>query len=132
MIGLDTNVLVRYLVQDDLAQSAAASSLLRSFSADAPGFISLTVLVETFWVLKRAYKLNHQEISSVFADLVSSEGVVVEKPDLIRKAARRAAEGFDFADAVIALDGQGQQCKYTATFDSKAAELQGMRLLKAG
>lgn len=132
MIGVDTNVLVRYLVQDDLLQSAAASSLLRSFNADDRGFISLTVLVEAFWVLKRAYKLNHQEIASVFLDLASSEGVVVENPDVVRKAARRAAEGYDFADAVIALDGQGQQCDYTATFDTKAAELQGMRLLHAG
>ncbi|WP_026550174.1 type II toxin-antitoxin system VapC family toxin [Arthrobacter sp. Br18] len=129
MIGVDTNVLVRYLVQDDPQQSAAASSLIRSFNPDASGFISLSVLVESFWVLKNAYRLNHRKIAGVFGDLAASEDIVVENPDLVREAARRAAEGYDFADVVIALDGRAHGCEYTATFDSKASQLQGMRLL---
>lgn len=129
MIGLDTNVLVRYLVQDDASQSAAASALIRSFTPDSSGYISVTVLVETFWVLKRAYKLGHQEIARALIDLASTEDIVVEQSDLVRQAARQAAEGHDFADALIALNGRERGCDYTATFDGKAVSLRGMRLL---
>lgn len=131
MIGVDTNVLVRYLVQDDPQQSAAASALMRSFTAGASGYVSVTVLIETSWVLRRAYKLGHQEIGRVLVDLASSEDIVVEQADLVRQAARQAAEGYDFADAMIALNGRERGCDYTATFDVRAAGLQGMRLLGA-
>ena len=132
MIGLDTNVLVRYLVRDDPPQSAAASALIRSFTAKQPGYVSVIVLVETFWVLKRAYKLKEQDIARVMLDLAASEDVVVEDADLVRRAARSAIDGHDFADALIALDGQMRGCSQTATFDAKAAGLPGMQLLSEG
>lgn len=129
MIGVDTNVLVRYLVKDDPQQSAAASALFASFSPDSPGYLCATVMVETFWVLKRVYKVSHAEIADVLLNLASLEEVVVEHPDLVRRAARKAAEGYDFADALIALNGRERGCDYTATFDSQASDLQGMKLL---
>lgn len=129
MIGVDTNVLVRYLVQDDPRQSTAASALIRSFTADSSGYISMIALVETFWVLKRSYKLSPREIARVIVDLASSEDIVVEQSELVRQAARHAAEGHDFADALIALNGRDRGCEYTATFDGRAAGLKGMRLL---
>jgi predicted nucleic-acid-binding protein len=129
MIGVDTNVLVRYLVQDDPGQSAAASALFESFSAESPGYLSVTVLVETFWVLKRAYKVSPADLASVLSDLASSEEIVVEQLDLVRQAARQAAEGHDLADAFIALSALARGCDYTATFDQRASALGGMKLL---
>lgn len=129
MIGADTNVLIRYLVQDDPAQSTAASALFGSFTVESPGYLSVTVLVETFWVLKRAYKISQKEIANVLNDLASSEELVVEQSDLVRQAARLAAEGYDFADALVALNGRERGCDYTATLDEKASELRGMKLL---
>ncbi|KRF05293.1 hypothetical protein ASH00_12980 [Arthrobacter sp. Soil782] len=129
MIGVDTNVLVRYLVKDDPQQSAAASALFASFSPESPGYLSVPVVVETFWVLRRVYKVSHIKIADVLIDLASSEELVVEHSDIVRQAARQAAEGSDFADALIALNGRERGCDYTATFDSQAAHLQGMKLL---
>ncbi|MHA7154748.1 PIN domain-containing protein [Arthrobacter sp. TMN-50] len=129
MIGLDTNVLVRYLVRDDPAQSAAASALIRSFTARQPGYVSMVVLVETFWVLKRAYKLDQRDIARVILDLAASEDVVVEHADIVRRAARSASEGHDFADVLIAFNGELRGCSHTATFDAKAAGLPGMQFL---
>jgi predicted nucleic-acid-binding protein len=129
MIGVDTNVLVRFLVQDEPKQSAAASALFESLAPDSPGFISTTVLVETFWVLKRAYKVGHGEIAEALVGLTSSEEVMVEQSDLTRQALRAAAQGYDFADALIALTGRERGCDFTATFDARASGLQGMKLL---
>ena len=129
MIGLDTNVLVRYLAKDDPEQSAAASELFASFSPESPGYLSATVLVETFWVLSRTYKVSHTEIADVLVNLASSEELVVEHADLVRQAARKAAEGYDFADALIALNGRERGCAYTATFDTQAVTIKGMKLL---
>lgn len=129
MIGVDTNILVRYLVKDDPQQSAAASALFASFSPESTGYLSVPVLVETFWVLRRAYKASHVEIAEVLVNLASSEELTVEHSDLVRQAARLAAEGFDFADTLIALIGRDAGCDYTATFDAQAATLRGMELL---
>ena len=129
MIGVDTNILVRYLVKDDPQQSAAASALFASFSPESTGYLSVPVLVETFWVLRRAYKVSHVEIAEVLVNLASSEELTVEHSDLVRQAARLAAEGFDFADTLIALIGRDAGCDYTATFDAQAATLRGMELL---
>lgn len=129
MIGVDTNVLVRYLVKDDPQQSAAASALFASFSSESTGYLSVPVLVETFRVLRRAYKVSHVEIADVLVNLASSEELTVEHSDLVRQAARLAAEGYDFADAMIALIGRDAGCDYTATFDAQAVTLRGMELL---
>lgn len=130
MIGLDTNVLVRYLVQDDAVQSPLASGLVRSFTAGNPGYLSLTALVETVWVLKRAYKVGRKEIAETVLQLASVEEIRMDQPELVRRAARLALEGHDFSDAVIGLGGRLSGCDYTATFDSKAAKLEGMSQLE--
>ncbi len=130
MIGLDTNVLVRYLVQDDPQQSLLASQLMSRFTSADPGYIPLIVLVEMVWVLRRTYKLDARDISRVLLELSSAEEILVESPVLVRKAARQAAAGQDFADSLIALRGLESRCAYTATFDQRAADLDGMQLLR--
>ena len=62
MIGLDTNVLVRYIMQDDPKQSPKASALMESLNADNPGFITLVSIVELYWVLTSSYDLTGQQV----------------------------------------------------------------------
>ena len=88
MIGLDTNILVRFLVQDDPAQAAAARSLMTRCSAQAPGFVGREVLVETVWVLERAYRLTPAAISAAILGLLEAEELVIEQAIEDRKSTR--------------------------------------------
>jgi predicted nucleic-acid-binding protein len=70
VIGLDTNVLVRYFAQDEPDQAAIATRLIEGFTPEAPGFISTVTLVETVWVLSGAYKMPKPEITAVIEGLL--------------------------------------------------------------
>jgi predicted nucleic-acid-binding protein len=131
MIGLDTNVLVRYLVQDDPEQSAAAGSLFDTFTAEAPGFISTVSIVELVWVLQSCYEVGRHEIQGVMEDLLRTRELVVERAELIWQSLRIFTQGnADFADCVIERCGQAAGCDYTITFDQSAAKTAGMKLLR--
>jgi predicted nucleic-acid-binding protein len=130
LIGLDTNVLVRYLAQDEPAQAAAATRLIESFTDEAPGFISTVTLVETVWVLDRAYKTPRSEIAAVVEGLLRAKELVVEQAEVHYLAlGAYAAKGVDFADAVIVQLGRRAGCAETVTFDRRAAVGATMRLL---
>jgi predicted nucleic-acid-binding protein len=92
MIAIDTNVLVRFLTQDDPEQAAAASAFMRGLTPAAPGFISREVMVELVWVLERAYRFSRAEVSAAL------EGLRVRflRPDDCRsRASRRGREAGD-------------------------------------
>jgi predicted nucleic-acid-binding protein len=129
VIGLDTNVVVRYLVRDDAHQTALVDALFSELTAAEPGYVSLVVAVETWWVLRTSYGVSADECRAVLAALVEATELVVERPDVVRQALSLAAAGADFADALIALLGRTVGCSATATFDRGAARLAGMRLL---
>ena len=74
MSTLDTNVLVRYLVCDDVEQAHAARSLLERLSSKRPGFICREIAIELVWVLERAYRFSRDQIATVLEELVSTEG----------------------------------------------------------
>lgn len=132
MIGLDTNVLVRFLVQDEPEQAAAAIALISSLSETEPGFVGREVLVELVWVLERAYDLPRGDIAQALDGLLEARELVVETADRAAIAVDRYRKGGPgFSDQMIALAGQGAGCRETATFDRKAAGLPGMRLLGA-
>lgn len=128
MIGLDSNVLVRYLAQDDAAQAARASRLIeRELTERTPGFISLVVLVETCWVLKRLYGITPAEILETVRDLLDARQIVIEN----RRAVMRALAGVktgDIADALIAEIAHQAGCTRVVTFDRNAVR-SGMTLL---
>ena len=129
MTGLDTNVLIRYLVRDDPAQSAAAIRLVRSLTSDAPGFVSLIVVVETDWVLESCYGFRKPQIEEVMEVLLRSQELVVERADLIWQALQIFSKGrADFSDCVIERCSNAAGCSFTATFD-RAASTAGMRLI---
>lgn len=130
MIGLDTNVVVRYVTQDDRLQSAAATKLIDSLSANAPGFIATIAVVELVWVLQSCYHAKRGEVARVLDTLLRSKELIVERAELIWQAQRRFSAGnADFADCLIERCGHAAECQYTATFDQNAAAGAGMRLL---
>jgi predicted nucleic-acid-binding protein len=133
MIGLDTNVLVRYLAQDDKRQAARATRLIETeLSETEPGFVGAVVLVELCWVLKRLYEATPAELKQTVQDLLSSRQLVLERRDVVMSALQRLGAGnADFADALIAAVAADAGCARTVTFDKSAAKLAGFASLPA-
>lgn len=132
MIGLDTNVIVRYLVQDEPDQSAVASRVVDALTENDPGFLSLVTVVELYWVLRRAYKLSPARCTELVEGLLNVRELRVDQESLVRAAVGASRGGLDFADALIADLGRVAGCDHTVTFDRRAAESNEMRLLTAG
>jgi predicted nucleic-acid-binding protein len=130
VIALDTNVLVRFLVQDDPEQARVAGEIIDQLTEKAPGFVSREVLVELVWVLERAYRLGRAEISGALDGLLASTELVVEGADAIGSALEfYRNDGFGFADLMIVAAARRAGATETVTFDRKAARLPGVRLL---
>lgn len=127
MLGLDTNVLVRFLVADDPAQLERARQLIRRESGKGePVFISLLVLLETEWVLRSRYALNKADISAALSGLVASTELQFEDEACIDAALFAWNDSnADFADCLIAARHRNVGCVATATFDEKAMRLAG-------
>jgi predicted nucleic-acid-binding protein len=131
MIGLDTNVLVRYFAQDDAAQAKKAGALIESLTPEHPGYVTQVALVEIVWVLGRAYGIERAEIAQVIETLLRTKEMVVEAAETVWKALRLyTGSSADFADCLIERACHEAQCEYTATFDIKASKSTGMRLVK--
>jgi len=130
MIGLDTNILVRYLTQDDRVQSAKATQLIeRRLSEQNPGFVSLVAMVETAWVLERSYGLAEKEIAAAIERLLQADVLVVESEQEVFTAMIALKQGHgSFADALIGALGVKAGCSRTLTFDQKALRLPGFAL----
>ncbi len=130
MIGLDTNILVRYLAQDDPVQSALATDIMQfRLSERNPGFISVVAMVETVWVLDRAYGLADQEIVAVLERLLQADSLVIENQQEVFTAAMALKEGVgSFADALIIALGARAGCSHTLTFDRSALKMPGFEL----
>jgi predicted nucleic-acid-binding protein len=131
MIGLDTNVLIRYLTQDDPVQFAKATEVIeRRLTAKNPGFVSVVAMVETVWVLDRAYSLTAQEISTVVERLLQIEVLAIENEQEVFTAMVALKQGRgSFSDALIAEFGVRAGCSRTLTFDQKALRLPGFEIV---
>lgn len=131
MIGLDTNVLVRYISQDDSTQFAKAAAVINSLTPENPGFVSVPSVVELVWVLARAYQADRAFIIRVLEELLRAKEIVVEQASLVWQALHLyKASKADFADCLIERSCQAAGCGYTVTFDIAAAKTAGMRLIK--
>lgn len=129
MTGVDTNVLVRFLTQDDPGQSAQATALFASFSEDAPGYLSREVMVELVWVLERAYDLTRAEIAGAVDGLLAAREIVVEAADRVGLATERYRKGgAGFSDQMIALAARDAGCARIVSFDRKAVATAGMEM----
>ncbi len=133
MIGLDTNVLVRYLTQDDPRQAGLANQLIEErLTQESPGFVSLIALVELVWVLEGAYGCDRAAIVSVLERVLRAKLLFVERADAAWQATRQFAAGkADFADCIIERSGHANDCDHTLTLDRLAAKDAGMILLGA-
>ena len=131
MIALDTNIFVRWIMQDDASQAAKASALLGSLNGDNPGYLTLVTLAELFWVLDRRYKLARQEIIDTLIDLLFSGTLRIQEEASVVEAldAYSRSTTADFSDCLIARCAISAGCNATYTFDRNASRTAGMTLL---
>lgn len=123
MIGLDTNVLVRYIVQDDAEQAARAGALIEgACTADDPGRVDAVVMCELVWVLEGAYRYSREIVASVLRQLLGTAELSVETPHLAWLAVRAyESDKADFADYLIGARNKEAGCAMTFTFDKRAS-----------
>ena len=132
MIALDTNVLVRYLVNDDSQQAESARALLAELSSERLGFICREVSVELAWILDRAYGFSHNRIANVFEELAASKEIHLEAADDVIRAADGYRRGSaDFTDQMIAAAAKRSSTDVLYTFDRQDDQLRAMAILPA-
>jgi predicted nucleic-acid-binding protein len=131
MIGLDTNVILRYLLQDDPKQTRQANLIVdRQLSERTPGFISLVTILEIVWVLRSLLKQNPSQIASHLENLLAADSLEVQNEQQVFDAVFVLKRGTgDFEDALIAALNAWEGCSHTLTFDRKAARLPHFRAI---
>ncbi len=128
-IALDTNILVRYLAQDDPRQSAAAAKLIESLGPQKRAYLSLVTILETVWVMEGRYGASRREVRSILEDLLKQDAFEIQEADGLREALGHFARpSVDLHDALILCLAQQRKAK-VLTFDKKAAKQLGMQLL---
>ena len=131
MTGLDTNVIVRYIMQDDARQAALASRLMESLSVEAQGFVPLVAVIELVWVLSSSYNLERVQLVAALESLLRTKEIVVEQAEVVWKALRIFRESAaDFADCLIERSAAAAGCERTMTFDRGAAKHCAMTLVR--
>ncbi len=133
MIGIDTNVLVRYLSQDDPEQTMIATKLIENKCSDNnPAFINHIVLCETMWVLERLYNVKKPLMSEILEKILNTEQFEIYKTDIVWRAFQefKQKNKVDFADCLLSHINLENGCEETATFDKTAAKTNGYKLLK--
>jgi len=130
MIGVDTNILMRYLLQDDEAQSPQAKAVMDGFTDAEPGFISLVTLVEMVWLLRRTFKRPQEEIVLTVQALLASPSICIQEDNAVNTAIEiTQRENCDLPDALVAVLGAQAGCSFTLTFDRKAVTIPGMEMV---
>jgi predicted nucleic-acid-binding protein len=131
VIGLDSNVVVRYLAQDDAPQAAAATRLIEQLSDREPGYITLPALAEVVRVMVRCYGANRGTVQRVVEGLLSMPQLQVQHAEQVWHAVKTYAQGkADFSDALIAALALHAGCRCTKTFDGAASKEPGFELLR--
>ena len=127
MLGIDTNVLVRFLVRDDEAQFEKARKLIRrEVAAGQRVFVNQLVLMETEWVLRSRYAVPKNQIVEAVSGLLNATDVQIEDEPAVEEALFIWRDSIaDFADCLIGAKNRRLGCRATATFDAKAARLPG-------
>ncbi len=132
MIGLDTNVLLRYLVQDDPAQSPRATAIIEHrLTKQSPGFVSLVSILEIVWVLGSLFKRTRGEIAEHIEMILAADTLEVQNEQEVYQAIVALRNGTrTFEDALIGSIGIWRGCSATLTFDQDAAKrLNGFQLV---
>ena len=124
MIALDTNVLIRYLVQDDPTQAKQSTQFIEAnCTEDEPCFIGQIVLCEVAWVLESNYDQDRQQIAHIIEELLQVGQLEVQQPEVVWRAlSDYKNSNADFPDHLLARVNQSAGCNYTVTFDKKASK----------
>lgn len=131
MIGLDTNIVVRYIAQDDAVQSPKATRLFESLSSENMGFITLVSMVELVWVMQGCYKASKEESVVILQTLLQTREILIENADVVVQALRAySTSSADFADGLIERSANHAKCTCTMTFDGNAAKTANMLLVE--
>jgi len=132
MIGVDTNVLLRLLVEEGSPQNKIAADFFAQRSPADPAYISVIVLTELLWVLKRRYKFPPSELVRVLHGLLDAADFTIERRDAVERAAARfGMPKLDFSDLLIAETNRDDGCTTTVSFDREVSRrIPGMELLK--
>jgi len=127
MLGVDTNVLVRYLTRDDKSQYEKQRRLIdREVAKGEPVLVSLLVLLETEWVLRSRYELAKADIVAAFSALLDTADLAFEDEPSVENAVYSWKDSAaDFADCLIEARNRRLGCRATATFDGRALNLPG-------
>jgi predicted nucleic-acid-binding protein len=130
MIGLDTNILVRYLTLDDPAQFRQAAQILeRHLTEDDPGFVSLVTIAEMVWVLRSSYDFTNEQVAAAVRRMLRVPALQIQNAREVFFAAEALRKGeASFDDALIGALGAWAGCTTTFTFDRKAARLKDFKL----
>lgn len=132
MIALDTNILVRFLTQDDPEQGAIASNVIGDLTLEAPGFVCREVLVELVWVLERSYRFARFDITRALEGLLSATELLIEASgDVGAILQLYESRGFGFSDLMIRQAARRSGAEVHMTFDRKAARLEGVEWIGA-
>ena len=130
MTGLDTNVLLRYFLNDDPLQSPMAYRVMSALTVSDPGWVGLPTVLEFVWVLKSRNRTERTAIAATLEQLLAQDAVVVEQGKVVAQAVKRfRSSTADFADCLIAASARAAGCSKTVTFDRIAARDVGMELL---
>lgn len=130
-IGVDTNVLLRMLVNDDVAQRERALAFGRTLGKNRQGFVSLGVLLELSWALRSSYRFSNKDILEAIRHIIGVKTFRIESFDTVVAALEYAEDrNADLADELISVHYAELGCRHTVTFDEKAARrVPGMELL---
>ncbi|QKK30546.1 type II toxin-antitoxin system VapC family toxin [Rhizobium indicum] len=123
MIGLDTNILLRFFLKDDAVQTEKVTALFASLSETAPGYINCITLMECVWFLRQRIKLKREQIMEAISDLLDSADLILEDERIVEETlAIMVRTNAEFADVFIALRNRDAGCVTTRTFDDQAAK----------
>lgn len=130
MISLDTNILVRFLTQDEPRQARAASDLISGLTEDNPAFVCREVLVELVWVLERSYGFSRSKIAGALVGLLAAIELIIEEADSVGAILHLYdGKGFGFSELMIRQASRRSGSQHLATFDKKAALLDDVVLV---
>ena len=132
MTALDTNVIVRYLVGDDVEHAEAARALLSGLTPGSPGFICREVVIEVAWVLERSYSFTRSRVAEALMGLTASDSLVVENSNDVAAAAHRYRQGgAGFSDLMILSAAERVGAVPLHTFDRRLARINGAVLVES-
>jgi predicted nucleic-acid-binding protein len=130
MIGLDTNILIRFLTQDDARQSPIANRIIeQGLTRARPGFINVVTIVEIAWVIESSFDLDRDERAALIDAILRLENVVVQhRNHVLRALDEMRTGGADFSDVLVGALCADAGCETTLTFDKRASRLPGFKL----